>query len=167
MKISLVAAVAENGAIGRGGALPWRLPTDQQHFKQLTQGHCVLMGRKTFDSIGRRPLPGRTNIVITRDTSFGVEGVAVARDLEAALTLAREGGETEAFVVGGAELYALALPQAGCLHLTVVHAELAADVFFPSYDEREWKLVSEAHHEADARNEYPFSIQRWERRTPA
>ncbi len=167
MKVSLVAAIAENAAIGLRGNLPWRLPADQRHFKELTAGHCLLMGRKTFDSIGRRPLPGRTNIVISRDGNFLAEGVVVARDLDAALDVARAQGEEEAFVAGGTEIYALTLPLADCLYLTRVHAKVEADSFFPPYDEREWKLVRETHHEADDRNEYAFTIQEWRRRSSA
>ena len=167
MKISLVAAIAENAAIGLGGDLPWRLPADQRHFKELTTGHCLVMGRKTFDSIGRRPLPGRLHIVISRDRTFQAEGVLVATDLDTALDLARARGEAEAFIAGGTEIYALALPLVDCLHLTRVHAEVDADTFFPPYDEREWKLVRETHHEADDRNEYSFSIQEWRRQHSA
>ncbi len=165
MKISLVAAIAENGAIGLAGALPWRLPADQQHFKKLTRGHCLLMGRKTFDSIGRRALAGRTNIVISRNEGFAAKGVLVAASLDAALELARAQGEEEAFVAGGAAIYAEALPQADCFYLTRVHAKVEADTFFPPYDEREWKLVRETHHEANAHNEYTFTIQEWQRQS--
>ena len=164
MKIGVVAAVSENGVIGRSGALPWRLPDDQRHFQRLTQGHCVVMGRKTFDAIGRKPLPRRTNIVITRDPDYAATGALVARSFEAALEIARRNGEEEVFVAGGSDIYAAALPCADRLHLTRVHAEIEGDAFFPDFDQNAWKLVAEDRHEADSRNEHAFTIQEWERR---
>jgi len=166
VKLSLLAALSENRVIGREGRLPWRLPDEMQHVKQLSMGHCLLMGRKTFESIGR-PLPGRTTIVITRDPDFAFEGVVVARDLEAAVVAAEERGDDEAFVFGGEAVYRLALPRADRLYLTRVHAPVTGDAFFPEFDEREWELVSQTFHPADERHDYAFTLQRYERRGPA
>jgi len=164
VKLSIVAALSENRVIGRGAEIPWRLRDEQQAVKKLTMGHCLVMGRKTWDSIGR-PLPGRTSIVITRDPSFAVdfEEVVVVRDFDAAVAAARESGDDEAFVFGGAAIYGLALPRADVLYLTRVHATIEGDTFFPEFDEAAWKLVGEERHEADARNEHAFTIQRYER----
>lgn len=165
MRISLVVAVSENGVIGAGGELPWRLPDDQAFFKRLTSGHCVVMGRGTFESIGR-PLPRRTNIVLSRTPGYEAPGAIVVRDLDAAFDLARSRGELETFVVGGSAIYELALPRAECLYLTRVHAEVAGDVRFPDIEggHRDgWELVEQTHHPADRRHAHPFSFQRWER----
>lgn len=164
MKLSLVAAVSENGVIGSGGAIPWKLRDEQQAVKALTVGHCLIMGRKTWESIGR-PLPERTSIVITRQPEFVVpfDSVIVVSDFDAALAAAEELADDEAFVFGGAEIYELALPRADRVYLTCVHVELEGDVMFPDFDESEWHLVSEAPHEADARNEHPFTMRCYER----
>ena len=137
MTVSLIAAVAANRAIGKGGALPWRLPSDLRRFKRLTMGHAIVMGRRTFDSIGR-PLPGRTNIVLTRDPAWRRDGVETARSLDDALAKA---GEGEVFVIGGGEIYAAALPRASRLYLTLVPRAVEGDAFFPEYDPAGWKEV--------------------------
>jgi len=165
MQISLVAAASENDAIGVAGGLPWRLPDDQRFFKQLTLGHCVLMGRRTFESLPR-PLPGRTNIVLSRDVDYDPDGVLMARDLEAALESARAQRETEAFVVGGAAVYEKALPLAARIYLTRVHAQVDGDVHFPDFRNPRygaWRLIEEDFHPADSRHAHAFSFQRWER----
>lgn len=164
MKLSIVAALSENRVIGRGDEIPWRLRDDQRAVKQLTLGHCLIMGRKTWDSIGRA-LPGRTSIVITRDAAFRVESqdVIVVRDFDAAVEAARARGDDEAFVFGGEAIYALALPRADRLYLTRVHARVDGDVFFPELDAPAWKRVEAIRHEADARNEHAFTRERWER----
>ncbi len=165
MKLSIIAAMSGNRVIGRDGRIPWRLRDEQQALKELTVGHSLLMGRKTWDSIPRRPLPERTSIVITRDRGFAVDSpdVVVVSDFEAALAAAQALGETEAFVFGGYSIYAIALPRADCLYLTEVHAELEGDVFFPTFDPSHWKLIAETSFEADARNEYAFTMRRYER----
>lgn len=163
MKISLVAALARNGVIGSGGKLPWHLPEDLRFFKRLTTGHCIAMGRKTFDSVGR-PLPERTNLVISRNATLEVPGVVVVRSLEAAVEAARERGESELFVVGGGDIYALALPRADRLYLTRVDVEPPGDAHFPRFDEAAWVLRSEAAHAADARHSYAIRFQVWDRR---
>ena len=164
MKLSIVVAVSENGVIGRDGGLPWKLPDEQRAVKELTWGHCLVMGRRTWDSIGRA-LPGRTSIVISRDPGFAIDddAVVVANDLDSALAVARERGETEAFVFGGAAIYELALPRADALYLTRVHTDVEGKIRFPQFDSADWKLVDEQCHEADARHAHAFTMQRWQR----
>lgn len=165
MRISIIVAAAENGVIGREGDIPWRLPDDQKHFKQLTVGHCIVMGRGTHESIGRL-LPGRTTIVVSRNPDYRVEGALVAASLDEAIRLAAERGDEELFVVGGASLYRDALPIAHGLHLTRVHAEVEGDVHFPDPSAKQlggWKLVSEHAHAQDERHDHAFTIQFWER----
>jgi dihydrofolate reductase len=134
--VVLVAAVAENGVIGAGGELPWHLPEDLAHFKRVTTGHVVIMGRRTFESIGR-PLPRRTNIVVTRQPGWSADGVIAASSLDAALDAAEE-HDGDAMVIGGAQIYALALPLADAQVLTEVHAAPEGDVHYPAYDRAEW-----------------------------
>jgi dihydrofolate reductase len=159
--ISLVVAAAENGVIGRGGALPWRLSDDLRRFKALTTGKPVVMGRKTFESIGR-PLPGRRNIVMTRDDSYQAEGCDVVGSPEAALAAAREAPEV--MVIGGAEVYRQFLPLAGRIHLTRVHAAIEGDTFLPAIDPALWTEVSQTRHPADQRNDFDMSFIILERR---
>jgi dihydrofolate reductase len=160
MLISLIVAMDQNRAIGRGGGIPWRLSADLQHFKRLTMGHHLIQGRRTWDSIGR-PLPGREMIVVTRQPGYRVPaGVAVAPSLDAALKIARARGETEAFIGGGAALYAEALPLADRIHLTRVDASIqGADTFFPEFDETEWQVMEQWRQEAGERNEYAFTFE--------
>lgn len=146
--------------IGRAGDVPWHLPKDLKHFKALTTGHTIIMGRKTFESVGR-PLPHRRNVVLTRDPTYRAEGVTVVHDLDAALALAE--GEDEVFVTGGEEIYRLALPRADRLYLTVVHATVEGDTRFPEFDEAQWRRVSEEHHPADERHAHAFTFRLYER----
>ena len=146
ISVSMVVAVAGNGIIGRNGRMPWRLSTDMKRFKAITFGKPVIMGRKTFRSIGRA-LPGRTNIVITRDASFASEGVEVFRSLEEALDFARKAaardGQREICVIGGGEVYRQALPLADCMHLTHVECEPEGDTFFPEFNPEFWEMETE------------------------
>jgi len=159
-----VLAVAENGVIGRGNALPWRLPTDLRRFKALTMGHPVIMGRKTWDSI-RKPLPGRRNLVVTRNPSFTAPGAEVRPDLASALAAAADGpGAEEVFVVGGAEIYRLAMPLADRIHLTLVHARPEGDAFFSLPEEAEWRLASTEQVAAGEGNEFPMEFRVYERK---
>jgi dihydrofolate reductase len=135
-RIHLVAAVASNGVIGARGKLPWRLPEDLKHFKTLTFGHPVIMGRRTWDSLGK-PLPGRENIVVTRDRAFGAPGASVAASLEAALALCAD--SPVAFVIGGGELYAAALPCADVVTLTEIQRDFEGDARFPEFDRAAWR----------------------------
>ena len=135
-QIYLVAAVAANGVIGRDGQLPWRLPEDLKHFKRLTLGHPIIMGRRTWESLGRA-LPGRDNIVVTRTAGYDAPGAAVASSLEAALALCT--GESVAFVIGGQQLFAESLPLAAGLVMTEIHRDYEGDTWFPPYDRSRWQ----------------------------
>lgn len=164
MSVSIIAAVSENDVIGRGNRLPWRLAADLQRFKTLTTGHCVIMGRKTWESIGRA-LPNRTSIVVTRDRSFCAPGAQVANSLEAALQVAAP--TQEIFLIGGEEIFRSGLELADRIYLTRVHAHVDGDVYFPTNWLRNgipnWKLVADERHTADAKNDHDFSFQVFER----
>ncbi len=162
MKLSIIVAISENNVIGRDGGLPWHLSADLQRFKRLTMGHPIIMGRRTYESIGH-PLPGRTSIVFTRQNDYQGAGVLVASSLEQALNIAQT--NDEAFVIGGAEIYLQALPRANRLVVTRVHATVDGDVFFPTIDPNLWQLQDEERHEADDRNDFPFTFQTFERAT--
>lgn len=146
MRISLIVAASRNGVIGTGGKLPWHLPADLKRFKELTMGHPILMGRKTFQSIGK-PLPGRTNIVITRQPGFQACGAVVAHSLEEALRLCEK--EAEAFVIGGAEIYKQALPLADRIYLTRINQDFDGDTFLFDIDPAVWKETSRQNFPAD------------------
>ncbi len=149
IRVTLIAAVARNRVIGRGNRLPWRLSDDMQRFRRLTMGKPVIMGRKTYQSIGR-PLTGRFNIVLTRDSDWRMDGVVVARTLDDALALAAvSGAGDEAMVIGGSEVYAQALPLASRIELTEVEAEPAGDAYFPAIEAREWRETARARHDGD------------------
>ena len=171
--LSLIVAISTNGVIGRGDDLPWRLSADLRRFKRLTMGHHIVMGRKTHESIGRE-LPGRTSVVVTRSpdyhsnaaTDVGAveganEGIVVVHSLDEAIALAE--GDDETFIIGGAEIYRQALPLAGRLYVTRVHADVDGDVFFPEFDLSRWRLLEEEHHEPDEKNAHPYSFQVYER----
>ena len=149
MIISMVVARAENGVIGRGGDLPWRISADLKYFKAVTMGKPVIMGRKTYESIGR-PLPGRTNIVITRDRAWAAESVMVAHSLDQALAAAN--AVEEAMIIGGAEIYRQAMDRTDRVYLTEVHAEPEGDAVFPDLDPQQWREVSREKHPADEDN---------------
>jgi dihydrofolate reductase len=153
--ISLLVAATENGVIGRNNGMPWHLPDDLKHFKALTLAKPVLMGRKTFDSIGR-PLPGRTTLVLTRGDGWTAPGVTVVADLDAALRAA--GSAPELVVAGGAQVYALALPRATRIHLTRIHAVIAGDTRLPEIADSEWRETSRELHPIDARHPYAMSF---------
>lgn len=151
MQIVLIAAVADNGVIGRGGAMPWRLKSDMRHFRALTLGQPVVMGRKTYLSLSIKPLPGRTNIVVSRDAAFTAPGVLVAPSLEAALAAARGDAlrrGADIMVIGGADIYAQALPLADRLEITQVHMKPEGDSVFPPIDPAVWREVARAPHPA-------------------
>lgn len=163
MIISLLVAAGENNVIGKDNQLPWHLPGDLRYFKNQTWGMPILMGRKTFDSIGK-PLPGRRSIVITRNRQWQHDGVAVVHSLDEAIAAGTGFGAREIFVIGGAEIFASALPAAQRLYLTRVHQAFEGDAFLPPFSESEWELVSERRCAADEKNPYAHSFQRWERR---
>ncbi len=153
--------MADNGVIGRDNGLPWHLPNDLKRFKALTTGHSILMGRHTFESIGR-VLPDRRTIVLTRNPEFRAPGAEVAHTLDDALAMT--GGEDEVFVVGGAELYRAALARADRIYLTVVHATVEGDIRFPPWNPSRWRLVEFVRHGADDRHAFPHSFRRYDRK---
>ena len=162
--VALVVAVAENGIIGRQGQLPWgRMPADLRHFKQLTLGHPVLMGRKTFDSIGKA-LPGRPNIVVTRQPGWAAPGCEAAASVLGALERARQRDAETVCVIGGGEIYREALPAADIIYLTEVHHYFEGDAYFPDLSPSEWREENRERHEADERHAYPFSFVTLRRR---
>jgi dihydrofolate reductase len=161
-------ARAHNGVIGRDGRLPWRQSSDLAHFKSLTMGKPVIMGRKTWDSLPRKPLPGRTNIVLSRDGSFEPNGAIRCESFSEAVQIAREqaaeDGVGEVCVIGGEALFALALPKAARIYLTEVEADVPGDAYFPPFDERAWTEVTREPHPAGERDEHPFVFRTLERR---
>lgn len=154
-RVSIIAAMARNRVIGFQNRLPWHLPEDLQHFKRLTMGHHIIMGRKTYASIGR-PLPGRVTVILTRDAGFEVQGCVTAHSLEEALAAC--GRDTEVFIVGGAELYALALPLAERLYLTEIQAEFDGDAHFPAFDRTRWQVSSRERHVSAAGLTYDYVV---------
>ena len=159
-QLALIAALARNRVIGRDNRLPWHLPADLRFFKQTTMSKPLLMGRRTWESIGR-PLPGRRMIVLSRDPDYQALGGAVARSLDEAVELA--GSVPEIMVIGGASLYTRTLPRAERLYLTRVDVDVPGDAWFPDWNERDWRLVWEEAHPADADHAWPYQFQRWER----
>jgi dihydrofolate reductase len=159
--VSLIVAMAQNGVIGRDNSLPWRLPKDLKRFRAFTLGKPILMGRKTFESIGR-PLPGRTNLVLTRDRSWFAAGVVVVHSVEEAL--AQAGSSEELVAIGGAEIYRLVLPFARRIYLTHVHADVPGDIYFPDFDPTQWADVECSTHPADHEHAYPVTFVTLERR---
>jgi dihydrofolate reductase len=162
MLISLVVAAAKNNVIGLKGELPWRLPNDMKFFKNVTWGMPVVMGRKTFESLGKA-LPGRKNIVISRNNGFNAEGVVLVKNIEDALFVAGETDAREVMVIGGGEIYKTLFPKAGRIYITRVDTEPEGDTYFPPIDPKEWHLMSQKDHEADEKHAYNYSFQVWER----
>jgi dihydrofolate reductase len=161
MGVEFVVAVAENDVIGRDGGLPWRLPADLRHFKAVTLGHAILMGRRTFASIGR-PLPGRRNLVLTRSADLAAAGCEIVHSLAAAV--AAVGGGGPLMVIGGAEVYRLALPLVERIHLTLVHTSIeGGDAFFDGWRLPQWRASARERHEADAANPFAYSFVTLER----
>jgi dihydrofolate reductase len=155
MIISSIVAIAENNAIGKDNQLLWRLPADLKHFKEITTGHPVIMGRKTYESVGR-PLPNRRNIMITRSKGLEIPGIEVVNTLEQALKLCE--GTAEVFIVGGAEIYKMAMPVTDKIFLTVVKGVFEADTFFPSIDTEVWKETDAVSFEPDEKNPYGYTF---------
>jgi dihydrofolate reductase len=162
MTVTIIAARSRNGVIGRGNQLPWRIPEDLKRFKALTLGHAVIMGRKTFASLGR-PLPGRDNIVVTRSADFSAPGCHVVPSLEAALAAA--GRASEVFVIGGAEIYARAMPLASRLQLTEVDVSIDGDAYFPDFDRSAWREVSREPGSTAGPDSLRYDFVTYERRT--
>nr|AIA10676.1 dihydrofolate reductase [uncultured bacterium] len=158
MIISLIVAMDRRRGIGIENRLPWRLPADLKRFRELTMGHHLIVGRKTYESIGR-PLPGRRMVIVTRDPNYRAEDCLVAHSVEEALARARAQGEPEAFIGGGAEIYAQSLPYANRIYLTVVEAEVEADVFLPRWPEEEWIEEENVYHPPDEKNALPSTFK--------
>jgi len=154
--ISIIAAMTDDRVIGINNSLPWKLPSDMKWFRQQTLGKPILMGRKTFESFGARPLPERTNIIVTRDKNYQAEGAVVVHSIDAALQAA--GNVDEIMIIGGASFYEQMLPQARRMYLTRVHTEVAGDAWFPEFDKSQWREVSRIDCEADERNAYAHSF---------
>ncbi len=163
MKISMIAAMAHDRVIGKDNQMPWHLPADLAHFKRVTLGKPVLMGRKTFESIGR-PLPGRRNLVISRNPDYQAEGIEVVGSVEAALALLAGSSVEELMVIGGGHLYAEMLPSADCLYLTRIDLAVEGDTRFPAFDDGQWQSVDCESHPADEKNPHPHSFETWQRR---
>jgi len=163
MAVSLIVAVSSDGTIGRDGGLPWYLPADLKHFKQTTMGHHLIIGRRTWEEVGK-PLPGRTMVVVTRSLRFAPKGAQVVRSVEQALELAAS--DDEPFIGGGAQIYRVALARdlVDRIYLTRIHAEIEGDTHLPEIDLEAWELVSEEHHEADEKNEFPYSFLVYDRK---
>lgn len=154
--ISIVVAAAENNVIGKDNGLIWHLPADLRHFKQITMGHPILMGRKTYESIGK-PLPGRTSIIITTQKDYVAEGCMVVHSVQEAIEQAKP-LDTEICIIGGAEIYMQALPLTDTIYLTRIHHTFEGDVYFPELKEEEWETVEQEHHEPDEKNKYSYSF---------
>ncbi|GAB1446724.1 MAG: dihydrofolate reductase [Cyclobacteriaceae bacterium] len=167
MVISLIAAVAQNRIIGKENDLPWRLPDDMKYFMQTTSGHHVLLGRKNYDSLlpKFKPLPNRTNIVVTRQKDFKAAGCVVVNSIENGIEIARANNETELFIIGGAQIYEQSLAGADFLYLTEINAEIEGDTYFPVFDPNEWTEVSRKPHEADERHRYSFDFVIYKRKS--
>jgi dihydrofolate reductase len=163
MRISLIVAMDRNGVIGAAGRLPWRLPADLRRFKAITMGKPIVMGRRTHESIGR-PLPGRENIVMTRDRDFRAPGCTILHGVDAVLEHCR--GAEEIMIMGGAELYRQLLPKADRIYLTEVNASVAGDTYFPAWDRASWREISRQPFAADGANQYSGSFVVLERRVP-
>ncbi len=168
MKLAMIVAQAENRVIGRDNQLPWHLPGDLQYFKQATMGKPIIMGRKTFDSIGR-PLPGRLNIVITRDATYQPDNVKVVHSLESAIELAESqaliDGVEEAMVIGGEQIYRQALPMADHLYITQVHAQVDGDAWFPEFSLDDWQEMGRESFSAEGKNPYDYSFIVYQRKS--
>jgi dihydrofolate reductase len=160
-RISLIVAMARNRVIGANNALPWHLPADLKHFKALTMGHHIVMGRKTYESIGK-PLPGRTSVVVTRNAGYAPPGVITANSLEAAVSAC--GDEEEIFVIGGAELYLQTITLADRIYLTEIDADISGDAYFMELDGRQWQESERKSHMPDEKNVYPYQFVTYDRK---
>jgi dihydrofolate reductase len=159
MIVTIVVAIAENYAIGKNNQLLWHMPADLKHFKNITTGHTVIMGRKTYDSVGK-PLPNRRNIIVTRQ-EIKIEGCQVVNSIEEALALCAD--QQEVFIVGGAEIYKLAMSKTDRIYLTIIHHSFDADTLFPEIDYMEWKETAREDHQPDEKNKFPYSFITLER----
>lgn len=163
MIISLIAAASTNNVIGKNNQLPWHLPVDMKYFKNTTWGMPMIMGRKTFESNGYKPLPGRINIIITRQKDLKAEGVVVVNNLKDALFVAKDADVKEVFVIGGGEIFKEVINKADRIYMTRVHTIIDGDVFFPEIDKKKWKQVSNRDCFADDKHKYDYSFELWEK----
>lgn len=163
MTISIIVAASTNNVIGKNNLLPWHLPSDMKYFKNTTWGMPILMGRKTFESMGSKPLPGRMNIIITRQEGWTAEGVVVVNSWNDALFVAKESDSKEVFVIGGGEIFADTFKKADKIYMTRVHTMIDGDVFFPAINEKEWKLLSAKTCKADEKHAFDYTFELWER----
>jgi len=163
MIVSIIVARAKNSVIGRNNDLPWKLSDDLKNFKKVTMGHHIIMGRKTFDSMGK-PLPGRITIIITRDRTYHVDDCLIAHSVEEAVQLARLNNETEAFIIGGAEIIRQSIGLADKIYLTEVHANVEGDVYLPEIKMDQWRLINKADYGKSEKNQYDFSILELEKK---
>ena len=157
MDLSIIVAITENNIIGKENGMPWHLPADLKYFREKTTDHFIIMGRKTFESFGSRPLPNRVSVVITSQKDYKAEGCLIANSLDEAINLAKN--ETEVFVIGGKQIYDRAIPLANKMYITRIHSSIDGDTFFPQYDETQWKLISHQERDADEKNAFPISFQ--------
>eukprot|EP00026_Physarum_polycephalum_P014815 Phypoly_transcript_15374.p1 GENE.Phypoly_transcript_15374~~Phypoly_transcript_15374.p1 ORF type:complete len:168 (+),score=18.63 Phypoly_transcript_15374:308-811(+) len=167
MILSLVVAASQNNVIGRGGQLPWRLPAELAHFRNVTTNHHILMGRKTWDSIPKKPLPNRVSIVLTSQDSIGMEeseSLKLVKSLDQGIDFAKHSGETELMIIGGEGVFKQALPLCNKMYFTRVHANVEGDVFFPEIEWDQWQLLSSQRHTKDSDNEHDFSIEIYQRK---
>lgn len=157
MKVSQIVAVAKNGAIGKNNDLIWRLPADLKYFKEITTGHHIIMGRKNYESIGR-PLPNRTSIIITRNKDYKAEGCIVVNSLTEAIAVAKANNETEAFIIGGGEIYNMSMDITDRIYYTLVHENFDADTFYPVLDKKKWKESNKIDFKSDEKNPFDYSF---------
>lgn len=166
MEIAMIAAVAENGVIGKDNDLAWSLPDDMKYFMNTTKGHYIVLGRKNYDSLPPkfRPLPNRTNVVITRQSDLQLEGAHIVNTLEEAFEFCKKNNQEKIFVIGGGQIYKLALPYADTLYITEVHHSFDGDTYFPEFDKSDWEEVSREPHGMDERHLYPFDFVVYKRK---
>jgi dihydrofolate reductase len=167
MIVSLIAARSRNGVIGKNNGLPWHLPDDMKYFMQTTKEHYVIMGRKNYESIPEkfRPLPNRTNVVVSRQKDFSAPHCILVHSIEQGIDLARKAGEEEVFIIGGAEIYKMGMPLTQRAYLTEILADINGDTFFPEFNIAEWKEVSRRHHSVDERHAQAFDFVLYERKS--
>lgn len=161
MIISAIWAQSKNGVIGVNNQIPWHLPDDLKFFKRTTLGHHIITGRKNYESVGK-PLPGRTNVIVTRNRGYAVSGCPVVHSVEDALSLAHKAGEEEVFIVGGGEIYKAALPYLQKLYMTLIDTEIEGDVYFPEIDWTKWDIIGQEDHPVDERHKFSFSFKVFE-----
>ena len=165
MIISMIAAVAENGVIGKDNDLVWNLPDDMKYFVKKTKGRHVIMGRRNYESIPPkfRPLPNRPNLILSRNAAYHADGCTTVTELKSALNIAAENGETEAFIIGGAQIYKMGLDHAERMYITEVKGSFDGDAFFPDFDKNHWKEISRSHHPKDEKHDYAFDYVIYEK----